>query len=165
MSEPFNPNAAISIDTAASLLGITAERVRQLVKSGHVQKIGRGRVTVAGAVQGYCGFLRESAYAAARPASLQRSQDARAREIEQRIAMRDRQLIPIEDAIMALDKVVGVANAELSGLPARITRDMGIRKKAEAEVHGSRKRISKALAEMSGAAKTGVGLDDGGTDG
>ncbi|MGN7870535.1 hypothetical protein [Paracoccus sp. 22332] len=163
-SEPAIPDL-VPIDVAAGILTIGPERVRQLIKSGHVPRGPRGKVNLVAAIQGYVAFLKEAAEKAAQPPSRERINNARERQIELLIAKEERALIPIEDAIMAMDKVVGVTNAELSGLPARITRDMGIRRKAEAEVHGVRKRISDALAKMSGAARTGIGLDGSGRGG
>ena len=54
----------ISISAAGELLGLTAERVRQLIKAGYVPSAGRGRTTLKGAVNGYIAFVREDRRAA-----------------------------------------------------------------------------------------------------
>ena len=146
----------------AALAGRTDRWVRGMAKDGYFAKDGRGRYRLESIIRGLLRHEEDQAAKGNQAAAASRATDARTAEIEQRMSIRDRQLIPIEDAIMAQDKLVGVVNAELSGLPARISRDLGIRKKAEAEVHGARKRISDALAEMSGAARTGIGLDEAG---
>lgn len=54
----------ISIAAAGELLGLTPERVRQLIKAGYVPTAGRGRTTLKGAVSGYIAFVREDRRAA-----------------------------------------------------------------------------------------------------
>lgn len=152
----------LSAPQVALLAGRTDRWVRGMAKDGYFEKDGRGRYRLESIIRGLLRHEDDLAARSSQSAAASKATDARTREIEQRIAIRERELIPIEDAVLAMDKVVGVVSAELSGLPARITRDLGIRKKAEAEVHGARKRIGDALAEMSGAARTGVGLDDAG---
>lgn len=49
----------IPITEAADLLGLTPERVRQLIRAGYVPSAGRGRTTLKGAVGGYIAFVRE----------------------------------------------------------------------------------------------------------
>lgn len=93
-------------------------------------------------------------------------QDAKAAEIEMRIAEKRRELIPVEDHIAALDIVVGAVRAEFSGLPARVTRDMDLRRKLETEANASLNRISDTLAasaefiEKGGELPTGGATDD-----
>lgn len=149
----------------AALAGRTDRWVRGMAKDGYFEKDGRGRYRLESIIRGLLQHEEDQAAKGSQAVAASRATDARTAEIEQRIAMRDRQLIPIDDAIMAMDKVIGVTNSELMGLPARISRDLSIRRKVDAEVHRIRQKISNALAEMSGAAKTGVGLDDGGADG
>lgn len=156
----------ISTSELARACGRTPQWVRDQGRAGYFEPAGRGRWKVASVYQGLVERADAIAKAGEKSAAASRATDARTREIEQRIAIRERELIPVEDAVMALDKVVGVVSGELSGLPARISRDLTIRKKAETEVHVARRKISEALAEMSGAARTGVGLDEtgGGAD-
>jgi hypothetical protein len=146
----------------ANLCDRTDRWVRGMAKDGYFEKEGRGRYSLKSVMRGMLRHMDDQLAKGSQSASASRATDARTREIEQRIAIRERELISIEDATMALDKVVGVVSGELSGLPARISRDLTIRKKAETEVHVARRKISEALAEMSGAARTGIGLDEAG---
>ncbi|WEK50322.1 MAG: hypothetical protein P0Y66_22210 [Candidatus Kaistia colombiensis] len=83
---------------------------------------------------------------------------ARQREVEMRIAERGRSLVPRDEADAAMDIVVGEINAEMSGLAARITRDIALRGKIETEVHASLQRVSDALKAGSEGLAAG-GLD------
>lgn len=155
----------ITLDVAARLLMISAERVRQLSKAGYITIPKRGHTTIVSAVQGYIRFLKETAQKETKTAAVSRATDARANEIELRIAERKRELIPLEDAMLAMDLLVGMVNKEFDGQAARITRDMTLRRLIEADVHAAKTRIADALAHGKGHAQTGV-FDDapGGAD-
>ena len=88
----------IPIGQAARLLMISEERIRQLVKQGFIPKPEkRGFVQLVGAVQGYLRYLKDDERRSAKSAADSRVRDARALEIELRIAERSRELIPVED--------------------------------------------------------------------
>ena len=87
----------IPIGQAARLLMISEERIRQLVKQGYVPKSEkRGYVQLVGSVQGYLKDLKEDERRSTKSAADSRVRDARALEIELRIAERTRDLIPVE---------------------------------------------------------------------
>ena len=145
--KPLTAGDLIPLETAARLLMISAERVRQLIKDGYIPRPVPGRTTLVGAVQGYIRFRDDADRRATKSASANRVTDARASEIELRLAERRREVIPREEAEAANAFVVGLVNEELNGLPARLTRDVPTRRKYEAEVDGSKARIAKALAD------------------
>lgn len=154
--------ATLTADQAAALFGKSRQWVFNLIKAGFIAKEARGRYTLVALIRGVMAYYDDMLNKQTQSKAASRATEARAAEIEQRIAMRDRALIPIDDATAAIDQVAGIVNSELSGLPARISRDLAIRKKAEAEVHASKKRISATLEKVAGAARTGVGLDEPG---
>jgi len=124
---------------------ITQQRIRQLQKDGYIPKGTRGNVGLIVAVQGYIQFLKDEERRTSKSAAESRVREARAKEIELRNAVHLRELVPIEDAQAALDLVVGKVGEELGGLAARVTRDMELRRKIEAEIHGAQKRIAEGL--------------------
>ncbi len=154
----------VGVTEIAAMAGRTVRWVQLMAKDGHFEKGARGQYRLGSVIAGLVGHYEALLEKGSRSAAATEATQARAEEIRQRMAMRDRTLIPIEDATMALDQLAGVVNGELSGLPARISRDMTVRKKAEAEVHASKERISTALTEAAGAARTGRGLDEAGAD-
>lgn len=145
----------ITLDVAGRLLMIGVERVRQLVKAGYIQRPKPGYTTIVSAVQGYIRFLKDEDRKSTKTAAASRATEARTAEIELRIAERKRDLIPQEEANMAMDLLVGVVVAELSGLPARLTRDVGMRRKYEAEFNAAKARIAKAIADSKVVTSTG----------
>ncbi len=145
----------ITADQACKLLMLSNERIRQLVKSGYIQQESRGKYNLVGVVQGYIRFLKDEERRSTRVSSESRVRDARAQEIEMRIAEKNRDLVPLEDATAAIDLVVGKVRKEFSGLPARVTRDIPLRRKVEAEVNGSLERIAKSLGASAEFLRTG----------
>ena len=147
--------APISMRDAADLLGVTVERVGQLVRSGHIERIGRGKTTTRSAVQGYAAFLKESSDRATRTSAQERVAAARAAEIEQRTAVRNRELIPIEESLQAMQILVGIVVSEAETVPARVTRDMALRRKIEDAIRDMRSRIAAALRDQRTVIKSG----------
>src|SRR5262245_2013878 len=87
----------------ALLLMITGERVRQLQKLGAIPPSVKGNIPLVGAVQGYITWLKDEERRTSKSASASRVQDARAHEIEMRTAEKKRELIPVTEAIAAVD--------------------------------------------------------------
>lgn len=154
----------VPIEQAARLLEISTERIRQLQRSGHIDKASRGMVSLVSAVRGYVKFLKEAAAAQSKSAADSRVRDARAKEIEHRLAVANRELVSRDDATAAMDILVGIVRDELRGLPARTTREMALRRKLENQANGSLTRIAEALAKLSGFVVTGGELPYAGSD-
>lgn len=119
---------------AAELLEITAERVRQLVKSDHIEKRGKDRIPLVSAVRGYIRFLKEDERRSSKSASASRVQDSRAREIDLKVAEREGRLIDVVEHRELFAEVFGTLKAGLAGVPARVTRDMDHRRRLETEI-------------------------------
>lgn len=157
--EPGQPT--ITLETAAKLLRLTPRRLQQLTAEGWIKKTGRGQYTVVGVVQGYLDFRDDVDARAAKSASQSRVQDARAREIEQRTALKDRSLIPIDEALDAIASVVGTLRTELSGLPARLSREIGMRTTIEREINASLNRVSQQFDQEAQVLRLGSAADAG----
>ena len=156
MSEP---SGLIAIGQAARLLMISDERVRQLQKQGYIPRAPkRGVVPLVGAVQGYLRYLKDEERQTSKSAAASRVTDARTREIELRIAERQRDLIPQEDARAVIGEMAAMLKAEFVGLPARVTRDLDLRRTLEQEVDASFARLAASAERARSALVTG-GLD------
>lgn len=154
----------ITADQACKLLMLSNERIRQLVKSGYIQQESRGKYNLVGVVQGYIRFLKDEERRTTRVSSESRVRDARAQEIELRMAEKRRELVPLEDATAAFDLVVGKVKEEFSGLPARTTRDIPLRRKIEEEINGSLGRVAESLRASAEFLRTGGELPHSDTD-
>lgn len=149
----------LSGDQAAALLGKSRAWFFERVKEGHIPKEAKGRYSVVAIIRGVMAYYDHILTKQSKSQSAARATEARAVEIEQRVRMRDRELIPIDEASQAMDLVVGAVNSELTGLPARVTRDVALRQKIEDELNGSKGRIAAALRKGQSAAQSGRGLD------
>jgi hypothetical protein len=86
---------------------LTPQRVVQLDREGHITKAGRSRYPLEASVHGYLKFMKRTIEGQTKSASSDRAQDARAREIELRMAREDRKIIDIAGAAAVLDRVTG----------------------------------------------------------
>ncbi|UXS08195.1 hypothetical protein FY133_01030 [Agrobacterium tumefaciens] len=145
----------ISTADAAAMLGISAARLRQLSASGLVEKTGHGMTTPALAARGACAFWENKASEKTKTASDSRVRDARAREIEMRNDERMRKLIPLDDALAIMDEYTAVVREAMDSIPARVTRDIGMRRVIEAEVNAAHETIAKAHGAGREDARTG----------
>lgn len=151
---PAADAGTITTEVAARLIMVSAERVRQLTKQGHIARMGRDRYRVVDVVQGYIGYLKDEQRRTSKSASASRVQDARAREIELRTAREEHRLIETDEAIGVCDELVGAYKVELAGLPARLTRDIDLRRKIEVECDDICRRVADRFAEKASALRS-----------
>lgn len=120
----------------AAVLMITKQRLGQLQAMGYIPRSQvRGHVSLVGAVQGYIKFLKDEERKSSKVAAESRVRDARARELELRIAEREGRLVDINDVIAFETDVLGQLRAHLASLPARVTRDLEMREKIDRELN------------------------------
>ncbi|MBN9033692.1 MAG: hypothetical protein BGO05_05400 [Rhizobiales bacterium 63-7] len=151
----------ISIDAAAALLdGLSAERVRQLIKEGWIPREKRGWVRLDAAVSGYIRYLKDTAKRTTKTASDSRVRDARAAEIEQRMQIKSRDLVPAKEATAAVDHVIAACAEAFAMLPAMITRDVAERNRIERHVKRAQGEVAKRLSEAARVLREGGSLPD-----
>lgn len=144
----------IKAETAAKLLMITDRHLRRLVADGWIKK-SDDKFTVVGCVQGYINYLKDENRRGSQSAAKNRTSDARAREIELRIARQERKLIPFEEASAAMQIAIGAVRAELEGAAANITRDRELRNRIQDAHDGILKRASERIGREVAALRTG----------
>lgn len=155
---------AAGVQEIARATGRTTRWVQMLAKEQGIAKDGRGRYAIADLLRGLVAHYEQVLENGSRSTAAADATQARADEIRQRMAIKDRTLIPLDEALQAMEIVVGTVNSELTGLPARATRDMAIRRKIEDEVNGTKGRIAASLRKGSAAARSGRGLDGADTE-
>lgn len=145
----------ITAAQAAVLLGRSERWVYNLVQGGYITKEAYGQYSVVAVVRGAMAYMDEQIAKMQKSAAGNRATDARTREIELRIAERQRDLIPQEDARAVVSEMAAMVRAEFVGLPARFTRDMGERRRLEQEIDGSFERLAAAAKSAGTALATG----------
>lgn len=132
-SEPM----MVTTHTLAALCGVSVRRIQQLGDDGVIRSEARGQWNATACVPAFIAHrvaLAEAAAAKRTGGANERHVAAKAREVELRTARSEHTLIETAEALAAIDEVVGTAKAGFSALPARITRDVELRERIEAEV-------------------------------
>lgn len=152
--------AEISLAEAAEITGLTKQWLNRLNRDGYVLKSARGRYLLANVVQGYVRFLKDEDRRTSKSASASRVQDARAAEIEFRIAREKGQLIETAEAIAFVDEALGLLKSEFDGMPARLTRDVEFRRKIETQIDDVFRRAADRAKQAADALASGGGVVD-----
>ena len=167
MADEAQPQAGfITLEQACRLVMLSNERIRQLVKDGYIPKPAKNSYPLVGVVQGYIRFLRDEDRRSSKTAAESGLKAARQKEVELRIAERSRDLIDVREHSDIVDEMAGMFVAGLSALPARVTKDMAMRRQIEAGCDAIRNDIAALAAEKArdvgagGPASAGTGEDD-----
>jgi hypothetical protein len=129
----------------AKHLDLTRQRVSQLEADGVIKKSAGGKFDQNVCRIAYLRWLRDTDRRATKSAAASRVSDARTREIELRIAQREKKLIETSEAFSILDEIIGIYGDSYRGLPARATRDLKVRRAIQAEVNATQERVVTAL--------------------
>ena len=148
----------ISVSQAAEMTGLTKRWVQLRVTEGFIEPSGRGRTTLAALGRGIVNYYQDLRNRESNKAAATRGSDARARLTELQIAEREGRLLPIEECEAVVAEIAAKVLSEFSGLGARVTRDLALRRKIETEVD----RVLDAI--RSHAEKQGAALRSGGVD-
>jgi hypothetical protein len=152
--------ATATTQELSAVFGISGMRIRQLAAEGWFKPAGKNRWNRDEATTGYIKFLRAEDRRSTKSAAENRVRDAKAREIEMRLAERARELIAVEEAETALDTIVGMVRTEMGAVPARCTRDLALRHVIEKAINDGLSRIVARLAnEIATLQKGSPGTD------
>lgn len=144
---------------AAQALGKSEAWTRKLIAQGYIKKQSDGRCRLEDVFLGYIAFLTDEARRATKVQAESRVRDARAREIELRIAEREGRLIQVTDMEEVVDDYAGMLRAELAGLPARVTRDLVLRRTIEQAINEILARVAGTLRQKADDLSPADGLD------
>lgn len=153
----------ITVDQASKLLMITPQWLRQLAAQGFIPKAVKGRYPMVAAVQGYIKSLKDEDKRSTKTAADSGLKAARQREVELRIAREEGRLIEMEDVEAVVSSVFATLRAELSGIPASVTRDVKLRKEIEKGLNEAFTRSEGKFREACEALQ--AGRDPLGADG
>ena len=155
----------ISQTEAAGVLQVTPAWIRQMIDRGYMTLKGNGLLDAKDVWSGYIRYLKDEKRQSQKSAGETRVAAARASEIELRIAQKQRELIPLDDAMLAFSDLCGFVRQSMDGLAARTTRDIAIRKSIEKETDAVLQEISDRASERGRAlAAGGDALEAGDND-
>jgi hypothetical protein len=154
--------STISAAVAAKLIGVTPQWLTTLERGGYITKVSRGQYNLVNVVQGYIKYLKDEDRSSKKTAGDTRLKDMRAAEVEQRMMERQNTLkiAALEAAMAIFDEAAGGLKADLLSIPARVTKDIPLRRRIEAEINDALSAASKratATAKEHGADRGPVG--------
>jgi hypothetical protein len=130
----------------AAWCGVSPKRIDQLLAEGVVHREAKGRYRLKANVVSVFGWLRSTKRRSSRSQADREWRRQRAREVELRVAERERPLIEVEDAFEVVDVTLGFMRAEIGSVPARISRDVGLRRQIDTELNNVLARVVEKLA-------------------
>lgn len=154
----------ITAAQAAALLLVSPEWLRLLAQKGHFPKAVKGRYPLVAVVQGYVKFLKDEERAGTKVHAESGLKAARQREVELRIAKEEGRLVEMDEVEAVVASILSTLRAELGGVPASVTRDVGLRAEIEKAHNGAFARSQAKFSEASAALRSGrdaLGADGG----
>lgn len=149
--------AGVTAAVVARHLDLTRQRVGQLAAEGVLHRLPAGGFDLHACIEAYLRYLRDGVQRARDAAADAGVQRARRLEIEQRVAIKDRQLVDIREHEALFLEALAVVKSEMRRMPARVSTDRAFRRALAAEVDGvlSRciSRFERATAELKATGK------------
>jgi len=124
-------NAIVTTAEMYTLLGISRSHFERIAATGVAKPRSPNCWPIVETFQGFWTWARAENRNGSKTAVQSRVQAARVKEIELRIAERAHIVVDIEESYALVDDVFGNLRAELSGLPAMISRDLKLRDEIE----------------------------------
>jgi len=143
----------------ASALGLHRVRINQLVKDGTLSPPTKKGYVLKKGISEYMNFKISTAAAAQKANKPNRLQEAKALEIERKLAVQSREIIPLADAISIVDAICGSYLTALSAIPAKVTRQPRERQRIESIIDDSKARLEKQFSGARRSLETGFDID------
>ncbi len=159
----------VSTADLAEVLGVSARRIQQLAGAGVLRKLSHGEWLLPECVQAFVEHKVQGEtkrLGKAEGKSEDRLKEIKARREELKLAREERELVPLADAIYAMDQVVGTVTLELNNIPARYTRDLDERERLQLEVDDVLTTVADRVEKCGAALRADLDADqlEGGTD-
>ena len=137
---------------------MTAPYITKLVHDGVLPREKHGWYRMVECNHAFIKYREEIIARANQSTSADKLRDERAQEIRIKTAARERELIPLADALADGEEKAGLYLTSISGLPARITRNPRERQRIEAICDEERLRLSDRFAKQAKVLETGISL-------
>lgn len=158
----------ISTADLAEVLGVTERRIQQLAGAGVLRRQAHGEWVLPESVQAFLEYrlqseIRKVTKGVANGAD--RLKEIKARREELRLARDERELVPLVDAIFAMDQLAGTLALEVNNVPARFSRDLDERDRLQAEIDDVLKTVASRIQKCGAALRASLDVDPpGGED-
>lgn len=146
----------VSTAVFAERIDATPSHVRKLQRDRVLPKKGRDAIPLVEGLVAMVAFLRDEERRSSKAASASRVQDARAREIELRVAREEGKLVDFADAKAAFSDTIATFRVELDGVPAAASRDRAARAAVKATIDAALARCERRFRERAAALRAGA---------
>ena len=152
----------VSTADLAEILGVSARRIQQLAGSGVLRKLGHGEWLLPECVQA---FVEHKVQSEIRRTSKgeanggDRLKEIKARREELKLAREERELVPLVDAIFAMDQVAAAITLEVNNVPARYSRDLDERERLQTEIDDVLKTVADRVQKCGSALRADLDAD------
>jgi len=143
----------------SELTGFSKQYLHTLEQERVVSRIGRDQWLLAPTIRSLIAHLRSENRRGQRGVANARLADMKAQALAVRLQRETNELVPFDQVQEALDMVLGTLITGLMSVPARCTRDVGLRRIIETEIDAARlaacaeyKRHAEALLKTGRAA-------------
>ena len=140
----------------ATHLDLTKQRIGQLADEGVLPRLTDGSYDLDDSRLVYIRWLRSEDRRATQSAANNRVRDARAREIELRIAKEERELVPVADMVDVIDRYALAVTTALKNIPVRASRDPAERARLQPFIDEARTAIATEMSKAAQEARTGL---------
>lgn len=141
----------VSGNKLAVHFGVTRQHVEQLTAQGVIERRADGKFDQDQSRLRYLAHLRDPARRSARSEAAAEHAKAKTEMLQIRIMERQRKLVRREDVDALVDHMAGIVLTHLSGMSARCSRDLVVRRSIDATVTQIRREISEACSTQADA--------------
>lgn len=156
---PTESASDLSVSEVANGLGITARWLNKLVDRGFFVRTKRGRLDLWSVIIGWARYQVELKAQELAPLTAGSAEEEvrreRARKLKLENDTHERTLIPMTEAMAAIDTVVGRMRTNIAAVPARVTDDVALRRRVETAIDAVLQKISDDLDRISAAVEAG----------
>lgn len=127
----------VSTADLAEILGVSERRIQQLAGAGVLRRQAHGEWVLPESVQAFLEYrVQNETKRLTKGATngADRLKEVKARREELKLSREERELVPLADAIYAMDQIAGTLALEVNNVPARYTRDLDERDRLQAEI-------------------------------
>lgn len=161
VNEKYDPAQPVTFADLIATFNVSSRHLTTMIDGGYITKTKDGSYKLCEAVQG--GMRYKSDHGVKRSGSTKEAagikvQEARARQIEQEIAITARDLITFTECCAVIDLLLGGLNSELDGLPTRFTRDRTLREQYAKEVRDMKERLRQRWERMLSQLESDAGV-------
>jgi hypothetical protein len=154
--------SGVSALVLAKHLGLSVGRIHKLAAEGIIPRLASGGFDQDVCRLAYIKYLSNEGRRSKDSDAKTRAQEARTRRIEMQVRREEGETVDLAETEEVFEDVLGIYRAELAGVPASCTRDLGLRETMEGKLNDAIGRCRRRFLEKAAALRGGgeIFVDD-----